>query len=176
MFMTVEHGRVYGPDLMIEMIKRSAKKGYTNFFFGGKSGVSEILRDKLIGRFAELCIVGVFSPPFRSLNQREENEVYELFERLSPDITWVGLSTPKQERWMATNIHKLNTRVMIGVGAAFDFHTGLLKQAPKWMQKCGLEWAFRLYVEPRRLWKRYLKNNPLFIWKFALEILGIKKY
>ena len=110
------------------------------------------------------------------LSEEEESELHDLIEELSPDIIWVGLSTPKQEKWMAAHVGKLNTKVMIGVGAAFDFHAGLLKSVPRWMQNIGLEWFFRLCVEPRRLWKRYLVNNPLFIWNFALQFLKIKKY
>jgi len=168
--------RVYGPDLMLEIMRISAVKGYTHFFYGGKQGVPELLKKKLLSQLPGLKIVGTFSPPFRLMNENEEIELQKQINRLSPDIIWVGLSTPKQEKWMADNIKKLNTRVMIGVGAAFDFHAGVVKQAPSWMQRIGLEWLFRLCVEPRRLWKRYLKNNPLFIWKFALQVLKIKKY
>jgi N-acetylglucosaminyldiphosphoundecaprenol N-acetyl-beta-D-mannosaminyltransferase len=168
--------RVYGPDLMLEIMKRSKEKGYSHFFYGGKDGVAEMLRDRLVTRFPGLKVVGVLSPPFRAMNKKEEIYFHNLIEELSPDIIWVGLSTPKQERWMAAHIGKLNTKVMIGVGAAFDFHTGLVRQAPKWMQRSGLEWLFRLCVEPRRLWKRYLKNNPLFMWHLALQALNIKRY
>lgn len=168
--------RVYGPDLMLEVLRRSNEKGYAHFFYGGKEGVSELLRDRLIARFPGLKIVGVFSPPFRAMSDEEERELHKLIERLSPDIIWVGLSTPKQERWMAEHIGKLNTKVMIGVGAAFDFHAGLVRQAPRWIQQLGLEWFFRLCVEPRRLWRRYLKNNPRFIWMMFLQVLGVRKY
>lgn len=163
--------RVYGPDLMLEMMKLSEEKKYTHFFYGGKKGVPELLKARLISQFPGLKVVGTFSPPFREMNEEEENALQEKIEKLSPDIIWVGLSTPKQEIWMASHIEKLNTKVMIGIGAAFDFHAGLLRQAPSWVQRLGLEWFFRLCVEPRRLWKRYLKNNPLFIWKFALQFL-----
>jgi len=169
-------GRVYGPDLMLEILKRSISKGYKHFFYGGKKGVPELLTIKLKKIFPNLNIVGTFAPPFRPLKKREEVYLIKEIDRLKPDIIWVGLSTPKQEKWMADYLNKLNTKVMIGVGAAFDFHAGLLKQAPNWMQRMGLEWLFRLCIEPRRLWKRYLKNNPLFIWKFFLQVLKIKKY
>jgi len=168
--------RVYGPDLMLEIMRRSVAKEYTHFFFGGKKGVPELLKERLFSKFPGLKVVGTFSPPFRLMNEKEEIELQEQIERLSPDIIWVGTSTPKQERWMSDHLEKLNTRVMIGVGAAFDFHAGLLRQAPRWMQRLGLEWFFRLCVEPRRLWKRYLVNNPLFIWNFALQFLKIRKY
>ena len=166
--------RVYGPDLMLEMMRLSEEKKYTHFFYGGKKGVPELLKARLISQFPGLKVVGTFSPPFREMNEEEANALQEKIEKLSPDIIWVGLSTPKQEIWMASHIEKLNTKVMIGIGAAFDFHAGLLRQAPSWVQRLGLEWFFRLCVEPQRLWKRYLKNNPLFIWKFALQFLKKK--
>jgi N-acetylglucosaminyldiphosphoundecaprenol N-acetyl-beta-D-mannosaminyltransferase len=168
--------RVYGPDLMLEMMKRSIEKGYTHFFFGGKDGVAELLRDRLIARFPGLKIVGTFSPPFRPMSEKEEKNLHDLIDNLSPDIVWVGLSTPKQERWMAAHVGKLNARVIIGVGAAFDFHAGLVRQAPRWVQKAGVEWLFRLWIEPRRLWRRYLKNNPRFIWMMILQLMGLRKY
>jgi N-acetylglucosaminyldiphosphoundecaprenol N-acetyl-beta-D-mannosaminyltransferase len=168
--------RVYGPDLMLEIMKRSIESGYTHFFYGGKPGVTELLKKRLVARFPGLKIVGVFSPPFRQLSEGEENQLQILIDKLSPDIIWVGLSTPKQERWMAAHLKKLNTRVMIGVGAAFDFHAGLVKQAPRWIQRSGLEWLFRVYQEPGRLWKRYMKNNPLFVIKILLQLLGLHKY
>jgi len=169
-------GRVYGPDLMLEIMRRSMGKEYTHFFYGGKEGVQELLKQRLLSRFPGLKIVGTFYPPFRLMNDKEEIDLQEQIEKLSPDIIWVGLSTPKQEKWMSDHLEKLNTRVMIGIGAAFDFHAGLIKQAPRWMQHLGLEWFFRLCIEPKRLWKRYLKNNPLFLWEFVLQFLKIKKY
>lgn len=167
--------RVRGPDLMLEVLGSSVEKGLTHFFYGGKEGVAELLRDRLVERFPGMRVVGAFSPPFRPLSEKEENELRDLFKELSPDITWVGLGCPKQEMWMAKYIQKLDTKVMVGVGAAFDFHAGLVKQAPRWMQTAGLEWFFRLCTEPRRLWKRYLVYNTLFIWHFALQYSSIKK-
>jgi N-acetylglucosaminyldiphosphoundecaprenol N-acetyl-beta-D-mannosaminyltransferase len=168
--------RVYGPDLMLEIMKRSVAKGYTHFFFGGKEGVPELLKDHFIARFPGLKIVGTLSPPFRPMDEKEENNFHKLIEELSPHIIWVGLSTPKQEKWVATHSGTLNSRVMIGVGAAFDFHAGLVKQAPHWIQQIGFEWLFRLFVEPRRLWRRYLKNNPRFIWMMILQLMGLRNY
>ena len=167
--------RVYGPDLMLEMMGRSVAGGYTHFFYGGKEGVPELLRDRLLAKFPGVKVVGVFSPPFRPMSAKEENELEDLIETLSPDVTWVGLSTPKQERWMAAHVGKLNTKVMVGVGAAFDFHAGLVRQAPRWMQRSGIEWFFRLCTEPRRLWRRYLFNNPMFIWMILGQLLGQNK-
>ena len=163
--------RVYGPDLMLEMMKRSLTKGYTHFFYGGKKGVPELLRNRLLAKFPGLKVVGVLSPPFRPMSAEEEIEFHGLVQALSPDVIWVGLSTPKQERWMGAHVGKLNTRVMIGVGAAFDFHAGLVRQAPRWMQRISLEWMFRLLTEPGRLWRRYLFNNPKFIWMILGQLL-----
>jgi N-acetylglucosaminyldiphosphoundecaprenol N-acetyl-beta-D-mannosaminyltransferase len=163
--------RVYGPDLMLEMMKRSVTKGYTHFFYGGKEGVPELLKYRLEQKFQGLRILGTLSPPFRQMTEAEDKELVQLINRLAPDIIWVGLSTPKQERWMADHVDRLNARVMIGVGAAFDFHAGLLKQAPTWIQKMGLEWFYRVCMEPRRLAKRYLKNNPRFVYMVLKQML-----
>jgi len=168
--------RVYGPDLMLEIIRRSINGGYKHFFYGGREGVPELLRDRLVERFPGLKVVGVMSPPFRPMIESEEADLRERIASLAPDIIWVGLSTPKQERWMDAHLGTLDAKVMIGVGAAFDFHAGLLKQAPNWMQRLGLEWLFRLCVEPRRLWRRYFKNNPRFIWRMARQVLGRQRH
>lgn len=165
-------GRVYGPDLMLEVCRRSVDRGYTHFFYGGRDGVPDLLRDKLEARFPGLRVVGTKSPPFRSLDATEEEELRRTIERLKPDVLWVGLSTPKQERWMAAHVGRLDAPVMIGVGAAFDMHAGLLRQAPRWMQASGLEWLFRLCMEPRRLWRRYLGNNPRFVARMLGQWLG----
>ena len=169
-------GRVYGPDLMLELLARSPERGTTHFFYGGKEGVAEELRDRMVARFPGLKVVGTYSPPFRRMTGEEETAFQEMIEPAAPDILWVGLGAPKQERWMAEHVGKLNAKVMIGVGAAFDFHTGRLRQAPHWMQRMGLEWFFRLCVEPQRLWRRYLLLNPLFIWLAAGQLLGIRRY
>ncbi len=171
-----EMERVYGPDLMLSICELSAEKGYTNYFYGGTRGVAERLKSVLVRQFPGLNIVGIYCPPFRSLTVDEEEELKEVVEKLSPDIFWVGISTPRQEKWMFDHINKLNIRVMIGVGAAFDFLSGTKKQAPKWMQKNSLEWLFRLSQEPGRLWYRYLVNNPLFVLNLALQWIGLRKF
>ena len=139
-------------------------------------GVPERLTERLQARFRELEVVGGYSPPFRALTPDEDEEVVARINAAAPDIVWVGLRTPKQERWMFEHRSSLTAPVCIGVGAAFDFHAGLKRQAPRWMQRSGLEWVFRLYQEPRRLWRRYLKNNPLFVWHVVLQSLGIENY
>ncbi len=168
--------RVYGPDLMLALCKRSVKLGYRHFFYGGATGVPEQLAVNLQQRFPGLQVVGTLSPPFRPLTPEEDQEVVRIINEANPDIVWVGLSTPKQERWMATHVGRLTAPVLIGVGAAFDFHTGRKPQAPQWMQHSGLEWLFRLLTEPRRLWRRYLINNPIFVTLILLQALGVRKY
>ena len=173
-FTTID--RVYGPDLMLRLCELSVSRGFGHFFYGGQPGVPEKLHSRLKTRFPGLRVVGTFSPPFRALTASEEDELRCLVDRLKPDVFWVGLSTPKQERFMSQYWQTLNATMFIGVGAAFDFHAGLLRQAPRWMQRSGLEWLFRLGCEPRRLWKRYLKNNPLFVVRAALQLSGLRKY
>lgn len=155
--------RVYGPDLMLALCERSVAAGYRHFLYGGAEGVPERLADRLRGRFPGLRIVGTYSPPFRELTEEEDRAVVERIEASGADVVWVGLSTPKQERWMAAHTDRLRA-VLVGVGAAFDFHAGLKKQAPRWMQRSGLEWLYRMLSEPRRLGPRYLVNNPRFVW------------
>jgi N-acetylglucosaminyldiphosphoundecaprenol N-acetyl-beta-D-mannosaminyltransferase len=155
--------RVYGPDLMLAVLERAAERGWTSYLYGGKEGVPELLAERLGARFPGLRIVGTYSPPFRPLTPDEDAELVERINAASPDLVWVGLSTPKQERWMASHVGRLEASALLGVGAAFDMHAGTLRQAPPWMQRNGLEWAYRLYREPRRLWRRYLSNNPRFV-------------
>lgn len=173
--------RVYGPDLLMACCERSIATGYRHFFYGGQEGVADLLARRLSRRFPGLAVAGTYTPPFRSLRKDEDEEVVRLINEAAPDIVWVGLSTPKQEYWMAQHVERLETPVLIGVGAAFDFHAGLKRQAPRWMQHSGLEWLFRLGTEPRRLWKRYLRNNPAFvclaleeIWRTARTAHAIK--
>lgn len=171
-----EMRRVYGPDLMLDVCTWSETNPCRHFFFGGGEGVADALAWKLEARFPKMQIVGRFTPPFRPLNPAEEIELREKIRAAQPDIVWVGLSTPKQEKFMAEYLPKLDTTLMIGVGAAFDFHAGRVRQAPRWMQRSGLEWFHRLCAEPRRLAGRYLKNNPLFIAKIAGQLCGLRRY
>lgn len=168
--------RVYGPDLMLAVCERSLSKGYRHFLYGGADGVPERLADKLQERFPGLQIVGTYSPPFRPLTTEEDHQILQMINDTEPHIVWVGLSTPKQERWMSAHVGHLVAPVIIGVGAAFDFHSGLKRQAPRWMQQSGLEWLFRLGTEPRRLWRRYLFNNPLFVLLFLAQVFKIRSY
>jgi N-acetylglucosaminyldiphosphoundecaprenol N-acetyl-beta-D-mannosaminyltransferase len=168
--------RVYGPDLMLDVCAWSETSGAKHFFYGGADGVAELLAQKLKEKFPKLQVVGTFTPPFRALNGIEVSGLQKIISEAKPDIFWVGLSTPKQEKFMAEFLPKLDATLMVGVGAAFDFHSGRVKQAPRWMQRSGLEWLFRLGSEPRRLAKRYFRNNPLFVLKFFAQLAGLKKY
>jgi N-acetylglucosaminyldiphosphoundecaprenol N-acetyl-beta-D-mannosaminyltransferase len=171
-----EMNRVYGPDLMLLVCEHSRKNGYTHFLYGGGEGVAQQLRQNLEAKFPGIKILGAFTPPFRPLNPSEEGGLVRMVNEMKPDIIWVGLSTPKQEKFMAQYCDKLDATLLFGVGAAFDFHAGRVRQAPRWMQRSGLEWLFRLCSEPRRLWRRYLTNNPLFIFRILCQFAGLKKY
>lgn len=168
--------RVYGPELMEHVFEWTRKSGHTHFFYGGNTGVAEELRAKLEVRYPGIRIVGTYTPPFRPLTAEEEAALQAQVAAVKPDFFWVGLSTPKQERFMARYIDRLDARVLLGVGAAFDFHAGRVQQAPRWIQRSGFEWLYRTCKEPRRLWKRYFRNNPLFVWKVFWQLTGVRRY
>lgn len=168
--------RVFGPDLMLATCEMSVEREYSHFFYGGTAGVAEALKEGLKRRFPGLRVVGTFTPPFRPLNPAEETSLRNMVAESRPDIFWVGLSTPKQERFMAHYLPHLDTKVMCGVGAAFDVHTGRIQDAPDWVKNAGLQWLHRLIQEPGRLWKRYLFNNPRFVLKAAAQLAGLTKY
>ena len=171
-----EMSRVYGPDLMLDVFDISQQQGLKHFFYGGANGVAEKLKTKFHKRFPSATIVGTYEPPFRPLTAAEEIELQTRVRETKPDVFWVGLSTPKQEKFMAEFLPKLDVTLMVGVGAAFDFHAGTVKQAPRWVQRSGFEWLYRLCREPRRLWKRYLTNNPKFLWNIFLQLTGLREY
>jgi len=166
--------RVYGPDLMSDVCTASAAKGYRHFLYGGAAGLPERLADQLRKKYPGIQIVGSYSPPFRPLTPDEDEAIVERINESKADIVWVGLSTPKQEYWMAAHLGRLDAPVMVGVGAAFDFLAGLKTQAPRWIQRSGFEWLYRLVTEPRRLWRRYFKIVPLFLFYMTLESLGLR--
>jgi N-acetylglucosaminyldiphosphoundecaprenol N-acetyl-beta-D-mannosaminyltransferase len=169
--------RVYGPDLMLNICEHSTREHFSHFLFGGAGGVADDLATQLKSRFPDLNIVGTYTPPFRPMNGDELRDLQEQVRSSKPDFFWVGLSTPKQEFFMAEHLPLLpEAKIFIGVGAAFDLLTGRVRQAPRWMQRIGLEWLFRLFQEPRRLAKRYLVNNPLFVVRAAGQFLGLRKY
>ena len=164
-------GRVYGPQLMLRYSERCAERGHRVWLYGGRDqGSLAQLALNLRRRLPGINIVGGYSPPFRAMTDEEEDALVDQINDARPDVLWVGIGAPKQERWMARMRDRLEVPVMCAVGAAFDFHAGLKKQAPVWMQHSGLEWLFRLGSEPRRLGKRYLVNNPAFISLALQEI------
>ncbi len=167
--------RVYGADLMLAVCEQSLSLGRRHFFYGGAPGTAELLIERLKGRFPGLPAAGFYSPPFRPLTDSEDREIVEKINASNADIVWVGISSPKQEQWMADHLGKLRAPVLIGVGAAFDFLSGRKKQAPPWIQRAGLEWLFRLGSEPRRLWRRY-SQYPLFGLLVFLQAIGVTRY
>jgi N-acetylglucosaminyldiphosphoundecaprenol N-acetyl-beta-D-mannosaminyltransferase len=165
-----EASRVYGPDLMARYLERSVQTGVRHYLYGGRSqGALVELALSLRRRYPGVRIVGGYSPPFRALDDEEERWVVDDINRSKADIVWVGIGQPKQELWMADMRSKLEAPVLAGVGAAFDFHAGLVPQAPAWMQDYGLEWIYRLGQEPRRLWRRYARYNPRFVAGFSRQ-------
>jgi N-acetylglucosaminyldiphosphoundecaprenol N-acetyl-beta-D-mannosaminyltransferase len=168
--------RVYGPELMATFCEQTSRLGYRHFFYGGAPGVAEDLAQKFTQQYPGLVVAGTYSPPFRDVTPEEDQETIARVEECRTDVLWVGLGTPKQELWMYEHRDKLSVPVLVGVGAAFDFHTGRTKQAPKWMREHGLEWLFRLCAEPRRLWRRYILYGTEFVWLVALELFGFRKF
>ena len=169
-------GRVYGPRLMLALCGRSVAKGYRHFLYGGRPGVVEKLRAELTGKYPGLEIVGTYTPPFRPLGQEEEQGLVRQVEAVRPDVFWCGLGAPKQERFMAQYQDRLPVKLMIGVGAAFDILSGTTREAPEWVLNTGLTSIFRVWQEPRRLWRRYLFNNPRFVWLTFLQLSGLRRY
>jgi N-acetylglucosaminyldiphosphoundecaprenol N-acetyl-beta-D-mannosaminyltransferase len=168
--------RVFGPDFMTALCRLSAERGYRNFLYGGQPGVAELLRDNLQAKFPGLQVTGTYTPPFSSLTPEQEREVIAHVRESKPHIVWVGLGTPKQERFMAQYVHRLEVPLLVGVGAAFDYHTGRIRDCSAWVKRAGLQWAHRAMQDPRRLWIRYLRNNPAFLWDIATQISGLRRY
>lgn len=165
--------RVYGPDLLLSLCELSSLEGWKHYFYGSTLPVLNDLQKNLHNDFPDLDIVGVHSPPYNKGKIDEDQGIIDKINQAAPDIIWVGLGSPKQDLWMADNRERLDAPLMIGVGAAFDFISGNTEQAPRWMQKSGFEWLFRLISEPGRLWRRYIQY-PLFVLLVGLEFLGIK--
>lgn len=171
-----EMERVYGPSLMKRVCALSAEHELRHFFYGGAPGVADDLARRMATAYPGLQVAGTYSPPYRALREDELDRVANVINDAEAHIVWVGLGTPKQERWMNTILEKLESKVLVSVGAAFDFHTDRVPQAPGWMQKNGLEWIFRLLREPRRLWRRYAYNNPRFFFLATLQLVGLKDF
>lgn len=161
--------RVCGADLVDALCEASSRIGARHYFYGGKPGIAERMAASLKARHPGLNVVGTATPPFGALSDEEDAEATAAISAASPDIVWVGLSTPKQEYWMRDHVGRIAGATLIGVGAAFDFYAGDVKRAPTWMQKVGLEWFHRLASEPRRLWRRYLVMAPKFVARVAMS-------
>jgi len=160
--------RVYGPDLTLALCAQAAVLGHRIYLYGGRPDSLELLQQKLCAKFPRLQVVGAFAPPFRPLTPDEDAAIVAAIRTADPDLIFVGIGMPKQERWIDSHRDLLPGTILLGVGAAFDFHAGRVRQAPRWMMRCGLEWFFRLLMEPRRLWRRYLLNFP-FLALWALQ-------
>jgi N-acetylglucosaminyldiphosphoundecaprenol N-acetyl-beta-D-mannosaminyltransferase len=167
--------RVYGPDVMLALCEKTAGTGIRHFFWGGQPGVADQLVGRLKAQFPKLAVAGTYSPPIAELESQPDPAVIERLNASQADIIWIGLGSPKQDLWMSLYRPTLSAPLLIGVGAAFDMLAGVRSQAPRWMQRSGLEWLFRLAQEPRRLARRYLVYNPLFVWHVLRESLLSKR-
>jgi N-acetylglucosaminyldiphosphoundecaprenol N-acetyl-beta-D-mannosaminyltransferase len=171
-------GRVYGPDLMLAMSEVSARRGWRQFYLGGEPGVADLLAERMRARFPGLVVAGTRAPRVGGAGVAPDDEadtdIVKAVNASRAQVLWVGLGSPKQDLWMARHRARLETPLLVGVGAAFDFFTGRKRQAPRWVQSSGLEWLFRLGTEPRRLWKRYAIYNPKFAVKLALQLAGLQ--
>jgi N-acetylglucosaminyldiphosphoundecaprenol N-acetyl-beta-D-mannosaminyltransferase len=171
-----EATRVYGPELMARHCERAACTGTPIYLYGGRSEAALVaLALNLRTRFPGLEIAGAHSPPFRALSADEDELVAQRIDRSAAQVVWVGIGQPRQEQWMARMRPRLAAPMLIAVGAAFDFHAGLVRQAPPWMGRSGLEWSYRLAREPRRLWRRYARYNPRFVAAFAREYAAVRR-
>jgi len=168
--------QVTGPDLMVEIFRRQEFAGYRHFLYGGKPGVAEELARNFSQQFPWAQIVGTYTPPFRDLSILEERQLVSRLRKLQPSIVWVGISTPRQELFMRRYLPLLDTTLMFGVGAAFDFHTGRIRDCADWIKCAGLQWLHRLMQDPRHLLWRYLRNNPAFLFKIGLQMAGLKRF
>ncbi|MGB8843237.1 MAG: WecB/TagA/CpsF family glycosyltransferase [Aliidongia sp.] len=168
--------RVYGPDLLVAACAHSVARGYRHFFLGGGPGVAETLARRMSAKAPGLQIAGTHTPPFRPTTDEEDDRIVGMINDARPDFVWIGLSTPKQELWMAKFRPRLDAPILLGIGAAFDFHSGTKPQAPRFIQRSGFEWLFRLATEPRRLWPRYRRVIPQFLYLLAREQLGLERF
>jgi N-acetylglucosaminyldiphosphoundecaprenol N-acetyl-beta-D-mannosaminyltransferase len=165
--------RVCGADLVDALCNEGQSRGLRHYFYGGKPGVAEAMIRNLKAKYPDLVVTGSCSPPFRRLTEEEDADVVDAINQSGAQVVWIGLSTPKQEFWMRDHVGRIDGTTLIGVGAAFDFHSGAITRAPKWMQKSGFEWLHRLLSEPGRLWRRYVVMAPIFIFKIVCEEIGL---
>ena len=160
-------GRVTGPSLLLRLCQWGIERGYRHYFYGGAEGVADRLAERLGATYPGLQVAGTYCPPFRELTDAEDRRIVQRINASRPDVVWVGLGAPKQEKWMACHAGRVASAAMIGVGAAFDFHSGSVRWAPAWIRSMGMEWAFRLALDPRRMWRRNLDNSL-----FAGQVVG----
>jgi N-acetylglucosaminyldiphosphoundecaprenol N-acetyl-beta-D-mannosaminyltransferase len=170
-----EIDHVTGPALMLEVFGRKEFAGYSHFLYGGKEGVAQDLANTLSKRYRSARVIGTYTPPFRDLDVAEEVDLIARIDKLRPDIIWVGIGTPRQDLFMRRMLPCLRTRMMIGVGAAFDFHTGRIRGCSPWVKRAGLQWLHRLAQDPKRLWRRNVKNMA-FLWHIATQLSGLKTF
>jgi N-acetylglucosaminyldiphosphoundecaprenol N-acetyl-beta-D-mannosaminyltransferase len=168
--------RVCGPDLMEAICAVSVARNYRHYFYGGSEAVVDQLVQNFTRKYPGFSVVGVRSPPFRPLTDDEDAADVAAINEARPDFVWVGLGMPKQEKWMASHVGRIHATALLGVGAAFDFHAGVKPRAPVWMQRSGTEWMFRLASEPRRLARRYLIDNTVFLMHSVRQVLGLGEY
>jgi N-acetylglucosaminyldiphosphoundecaprenol N-acetyl-beta-D-mannosaminyltransferase len=171
-----ECDRLYAPDIILKLCERSLESNYRLYLYGGAEGVPEKMQSFLETKFPGIKIVGAYSPPFRQLTPAEDREICDRINQTHADFIIVGLGSPKQDKWMQAHLESIPGTVMIASGAAFDFFGGTINQAPILIQKSGFEWLFRLFQDPKRLWKRYTLYNVIFVWMFLLQIVGLKKF
>lgn len=164
--------RLPGPLVMLKYCQYGVKKGRRHFFYGGAKGVAERMKEKLCEQIPGLKVVGTYCPPFRPLTVEEEVDVKERVEQSGANVLWVGIGAPKQEKWMADHLGKIHVPLMLGVGAAFDFHSGNKKRAPVWIQKIGLEWMYRMFTGGRRIFIRNAKYDPMFAWMILKQAIS----
>ncbi len=168
--------RIFGPTLFEKTLEWGQKDDLKHFFFGSSKKTLNKMKEVINSKYPEAIICGMVSPPYRQFTDEENERFLEDMNNANADLIWVGLGAPKQEIWMYENYKKLNRGIMIGIGAGFDYLAGNTKHAPEWMKNFALEWLYRLLQEPRRLWKRYLITNTLFIWYLFLDSTGLRKF
>jgi N-acetylglucosaminyldiphosphoundecaprenol N-acetyl-beta-D-mannosaminyltransferase len=168
--------RLYAPDLMLELARNAKEAGYTFFLYGGNPGAPDKIEEYICERFDGINIVGKYSPPFRPLTEEEDQAVCDMINVAKPDIVWVGLGSPKQDVWISEHREKIRGTIMIASGATFDFFSGRIQQAPKWIRNAGFEWLYRLSKDFRRLWVRYTVYNFIFLAMFSLQLMGLRRF
>lgn len=175
-FYNKDSDRLYAPDVMLEVSSKAKDASYTFFLYGGASDAPDKIEAYLSERFEGIKVVGKYSPPFRPLTEEEDRTVCEMINRARPDFLWVGLGSPKQDVWISEHQEKIRGTIMVASGATFDFFSGKIKQAPKWIREAGIEWMYRLTKDFRRLWVRYIVYNLIFVMVFSLQLAGILKF